>query len=363
MQTERVQSAADAPDYVRPNGPERITRVLLLAITLGLCDQTYWMYSNMDRWQHGYEYWKTFIDGAGLAPEQYRIGVKWAAWLMVEHFGWGFRHGFALMDVFGTLATVYLIYALLQRRPEVRHASAALQWFASAAFVALTCFYLGWVGSYFRPETLPTAGFAAVIVWAWATWDYSTSGSGRWWRPLALLAACLVQAFIRADVPFALSAGMLFACATHQRSDATDRRLKIVVSVLCVGITAAVQLYLTKVRYPHASYGPIPILMIRYDLRQPLTFPPFLCFMLPVAWTFVRFWRDRAYRFASQTDLGLVVGSALYLVLWIVMGKLDEVRIFIPFAMALAPLTIGLAMRRIGTVAIDPKSVSLDSSG
>jgi hypothetical protein len=35
-------------------------------------------------------------------------------------------------------------------------------------------------------------------------------------------------------------------------------------------------------------------------------------------------------------------------IFWLVLGKLDEERIFIPFAMALIPLTVELAMRRIG---------------
>jgi hypothetical protein len=87
--------------------------------------------------------------------------------------------------------------------------------------------------------------------------------------------------------------------------------------------------------------------MIRHDLRQPLTFPPFLCFMLPIAWTFLRFWRGRNRQTGEDTDLGLVLGSMVYVVFWLVLGKLDEVRIFIPFALALIPLTVELAMRRI----------------
>jgi hypothetical protein len=360
MQTERVQSAADEPDCVSTSHPEAATRVLLLAVALGLCDQIYWMYSSMDRYQAGY--WNTFIDGAGPAPEQYRIGVKFAAWWMVEHLGWGFRHGFALMDVAGTLTAVYLIYALLQRRPDVRAASPALKWFASAAFVALTCFYFAWVGSFFRPETLPTVGFVAVMVWLWTTWDGTSSGSERLWRVVALIVASLLQAFIRADVPFALNAGMVLGCVVTRRRRARDRGWKIAIGVLCVAIAGAVQLYLMMMKYPHASYGPVPVLMVRYDFRHPLKFVPFVCFMLPVAWTFARFWRDRAYKLLNQADVGLVIASVLYLVLWIVMGKPDEVRIFVPFALALAPLTVDLAMRRISPDGVKSKTLLLDSS-
>ena len=88
-------------------------------------------------------------------------------------------------------------------------------------------------------------------------------------------------------------------------------------SLLCAGVAGATQLYIMRVKYPHASYGPIPILMVRYDLRQPLTFPPFLCFMLPVAWTFIWFWRSRNQRSGEDTDLGLVIASMVYVIFWV----------------------------------------------
>jgi hypothetical protein len=119
------------------------------------------------------------------------------------------------------------------------------------------------------------------------------------------------------------------------------------VSLLCAVIAGGTQLYIMWVKYPHASYGPIPVLMIRHDLQQPLTFPPFFCFMLPIAWTYFRLWHDRNRRSGEDTDLGLVIGSMLYVIFWLVLGKLDEVRIFIPFALALMPLTVELAMNRI----------------
>ena len=148
-------------------GPQRTARMLLLAFALGLCDLTYWQYSYLDRINP--DYWKSFIDGVGLAPEQYRIGVKLAAWWMVQHFGWGFRHGFTLFDVVSSLAAVFLLYNLLQRRAAVRSASVQVQWFASAAFIALTCFYLVWV------DWDPTSGQRLCPIRAW---PLSCSGSG-----------------------------------------------------------------------------------------------------------------------------------------------------------------------------------------
>ena len=328
-------------------GPQRTARMLLLAFALGLCDLTYWQYSYLDRINP--DYWKSFIDGVGLAPEQYRIGVKLAAWWMVQHFGWGFRHGFALFDVVSSLAAVFLLYNLLQRRAAVRSASVQVQWFASAAFIALTCFYLVWVGSYFRPETLPNSGLAAIMLWLWASWDRIASKRlGQLWMAIALVAASALQGWIRADLACVLNVGIFAGYLVRQRTGRVQHAgWKLAVSLLCAGVAGATQLYIMRVKYPHASYGPIPILMVRYDLRQPLTFPPFLCFMLPVAWTFIWFWRSRNQRSDEDTDLGFVIASMLYVILWVVLGKLDEVRIYIPFALALTPLTVELAMRRI----------------
>ena len=347
MQAEDAQPAEVGVSAVASGGPQRSARILLLAILLGLCDQTYWQYSFVDRYQPGY--WKSFIDGVGLAPEQYRIGVKMAAWWIAEHFGWGFRHGFVLIDLVSSLTGIFLLYQLLQRRRGVRTASLELQWFASAAFITLSCFYLIWVGSYFRPETLPTAGLLALAAWLWSSWD-RVQGSRRVWVAIALTGVAAIQSWVRADVACALFAGFFLACLIRRRpGELRDRAGKLIVSVLCIGIAGATQLYIMRVKYPHASYGTTPILMIRHDLQQPLALPPFLCFMVPIVWTYVQFWRNRSRGWEDHNDSGLIIASLLYLVLWVVLGKLDEVRIFIPFALAMIPLSVDLSLRHVST--------------
>jgi hypothetical protein len=232
----------------------------------------------------------------------------------------------------------------------VRTASLELQWLASVAFIALSCFYLVWVGSYFRPETLPNAGLLALTVWLWSSWD-RVRRNGRVWIAIALTVVAALQGWVRADVGCAIYAGIFLACLIRRRpGKLRDRAWKLIVSLLCVGIAGATQLYIMRVKYPHASYGPTPILMIRHDLQQPLAFPPFVCFMVPIIWTYVQFWRNRSRGWEDYTDSGLIIASLLYLVLWIVLGRLDEVRIFIPFALAMIPVSVDLALRHISTV-------------
>jgi len=73
--------------------------------------------------------------------------------------------------------------------------------------------------------------------------------------------------------------------------------------------------------------------------------PPFVLFLLPLLWMLARgvrrgFARDAAGR-------AFLAGAVVYAALWVTIGKIDEVRIFLPFALALAPLTVEMAMERV----------------
>ena len=338
--------AANADTSPKPGArmlsPRRATQVLLVATVLGVCDQSYWQYSDVDHYFAGS--WLPYVHGTGLAPEQYRIGVKMAAWWMVQHFSWQFRYGFTLMDVIASTAGVLLIYNLLQNKQAIQGANRALQWFASAGFLFLVCFYMAWVGFFFRPETLPSVGLTACMAWLWTR--SATKRGGTVLTICGLLVAAAVQAWIRADIPCALNAGIFLVSLTASgRGLSISRRSALATSLICIAVAAGTQLYIMRVLYPHASYGPIPLIMVTHDLHQPLAFPPFLIFMLPLFWTVIQAWRQRST--LDSGSKGLLIGAAIYFVLWIVMGKLDEVRIFIPFAVVLIPVTMELAERRI----------------
>lgn len=326
-------------------GPQRATRVLLLAAILGVCDQSYWQYSNVDHYFSGY--WLPFAHGTGGAPEQYRIGVKMTAWWLVRHFSWGFRHGFTLMDVIASSVGVLLVYDLLLRKTFFQTASTALQWFASAGLALLVCYYMAWVGFFFRPETLPSFGLTACMAWLWT---HRTDGRRNGLTICGLLFCAAVQAWIRADIPCALNAGMFLVSLTRRGEGLSlSRRAALLTSAACVAVAVGTQLYIMRILYPHASYGSIPLFMFTRDLHQPLTFPPFLIFMVPLIWTAWQAWRQRSVLDAGSR--GLLLGATIYFVLWILLGKLDEVRIFIPFAVALVPVTVELATRRISFTA------------
>lgn len=348
LRSETAPAEHSGRDIAIPNpgtrmpSPKRVTRVLLLAAVLGVCDQSYWQYSNVDHYLK--DYWTPFVQGTGAAPEQYRIGVKMTAWWLVQHLSWSFRYGFTLMDVVASTAGALLVYDLLLRRPVIRNASAPLKWFASAGFLLLVCYYMAWVDFYFRPETLPSFGLMACMAWLWTRRREERGGTAL--TICGLLAAAAAQAWVRADLPCVLNAGM-FVVSMMRRGEglSISRRAALVTSAACIAVAASTQLYIMHVIYPHASYGRIPLLMVTHDLHMPLTFPPFLIFTLPLGWTAVQAWRQRSA--LDGGSRGLLLGAAIYLVLWVLLGKLDEVRIFVPFAVTMIPVTMELIVRRI----------------
>lgn len=319
-----------------------MTRVLLLAVILGTCEQSYSHYRDIDHYFSGY--WMPFIHGSGAAPEQYRIGIKMIAWWLVQHLSWSFHLGFALIDVITSAAGALLVYDLLLHRPAIRMSNTAMQWFASAGFVLLMCYYMMWVNSFFRPETMPCIGLTACMAWLWTCPRHERSGAVL--TICGLLAVTVALAWIRADIPCAFSAGIFVASlAQAGRGLSISRTAAQATSAGCFLVAAGTQLYIMRVLYPQASYGKVPVLMATRDLRDPLVFPPFLIFIVPLVWTAVQAYRQRSV--LDTGSRGLLLGAIIYFVLWVLLGKLDEVRIFIPFAVVLIPITMELAVRRI----------------
>jgi hypothetical protein len=96
--------------------------------------------------------------------------------------------------------------------------------------------------------------------------------------------------------------------------------------------------------YPHAGYGTTPVFELGQNLTHPLGMIPFVLFMLPWGWLVVTLVRRRST--AEAPSMALVTGSAIYVVMWFVLGRIEEVRIFLPYATALIPVTCACAMRR-----------------
>jgi hypothetical protein len=96
--------------------------------------------------------------------------------------------------------------------------------------------------------------------------------------------------------------------------------------------------------YPQATYGHTQVVQLFLNLRSPEKFIPFVLFLAPFAWTAAML-RQRRYE-SGSAEMGMFTAAVIFLGMWVTVGRIGEVRIFLPFALALAPLTVELAMQR-----------------
>src|ERR1700756_4601925 len=326
-------------------GPKKVASVLLSAIILSTGYLDYWAYSQA--FYKEPNLWMDVVSGTGSAPSQYRIGVVDTAYFLAHHLHLGMRHTLGLLDVISGMIAVFALFVVLQRSTVYRAASVATQWFGAASFIVLVQFYLAWLIWYQRPETLPTAAILALtlLLVAGSPGREGESAIGRAGTVIALLLLAVAQGFVRADVAFALHLGILLVCLTKAGNGfALPRGVQAGTSVAAMLLAVGIQYWLMKRVYPQASYGDTPVLQFFLNLKSPQAYAPFLLFLLPAGWTGVMLSRRR-YE-GESADRGMFTAAVIFLWMWVVVGKIAEVRIFMPFALALAPLTAELAMQR-----------------
>jgi hypothetical protein len=236
---------------------------------------------------------------------------------------------------------VFAVFFVFRRSKLYREAGLAGRWFGAAGFVVLVQFYLAWLLWYQRPETLPTAAILALALLLLA--ETVRGGVGTAVAGLLVLAA--VQGFVRADVAFALHLGILLVCLTPLgRGFALSRGLQAGTSAVAMLIVLGIQYWLMRRVFPEANYGSTPVFQLFTNLSSPVSWIPFVLFMAPFSWTVGMVGRRR-YRMESG-GVAVLVGALIFLGMWLMVGRVAEVRIFIPFALALVPLTTGMAMQR-----------------
>jgi hypothetical protein len=329
--------------------PERPTRVLLALFIVGVCSRGAGYYSVAERADPGM--WTRILRGTANAPDQYRIGVVVVA-------DWATRHlphltmarSFAALDLLASLYAVMLLYSLLLNGEVYRSASLAKRWFASAGFAALVMYLMDWANWYQKVSTLPSALLVAVLLWLWTP----SSAEARpvpLLRMAGILTISLLLSFVRADLALFVSLGFLASCLLFPDPPlALPRAWAITTSLAGSLLAAGVQLYLMKVRYPAATYGGVHAFMLPYDWWKLSKWAAVLIFLAPFLWTALGNFRQRTL--GRSAGGALILGALGYAVLWFFMGRLDEVRIFLPMALATVALTIETVMRRMGAESI-----------
>jgi hypothetical protein len=333
-------------------GPKRVGSVLLIAIVLSTGYLDYWAYS-----QTFYKeptIWMDVVSGTGSAPNQYRIAVIDTAYFLARHLHVGMRHTLALLDVISGMIAVFVLFLVLQRSAVYRKASLAAQWFGAASFIILVQFYFAWLLWYQRPETLPSAAILALTLLLIAGRSpglerggaIGTAGTaGTVGTVLGLLLLAVAQGFVRADVAFALHLGILLVCLTSAgKGFALPRGVQAGTSLVAMLLALGIQYDLMKRVYPQANYGKTQVLQLSWNLKSPSGYAPFFLFLVPLGWTVVMLARRR-YQ-TSASGIGMLMGAVVFFAMWVTAGRIKEVRIFLPFALALSPLTVEMAMQR-----------------
>ncbi len=324
-------------------GPKRITSILLSIILLASGFLDYWEYSRQFYKDPGV--WAGVIAGTSSAPSQYRIGVVFLANFLATHTHLALRHTLTLLDLITAFIAVFTLLLVLRRSAVYRKAGLAGEWLGAACFVILTQFYLAWLQWYQRPETLPTTAILSLVLLLLAV-KLPLPAAARMVVPVGgILLLAAMQGFVRADVAFALHVGILLVCLTPLgKGFALPRAVQAATSLVCVLLVLGIQYALMRKIYPHATYGDTPVLQLFSNLTTPRELIPFVLFLLPLGWTFFTLARRR-YE-VQPASIAVLTGSVIFLGMWFTVGRIEEVRIFLPFAMAIIPLTAELAMQR-----------------
>ena len=292
-------------------------------------------------------FWTTMIMGTAPAPAQYRVGVIRVAYWMTQHLHMGMRFTLCIVDMTSVLTAVLLLYSLLVQSSIYRNAGLAAQWFSSAAFVLLVQFYLVWPFMDMRPETLPSTLIVAMLLWLWTrknSW-LNQSTEGHMLTATIILLLSLAQGLVRADVAIAMNAGVFLVCLTRSGKDlGLPKTAALLTSLASILLAGAIQVYMMKVVYPHARYIEA-VFQLKLNINSLSRIVTLLLFLPPYVWTLDQIRRRRFT--VNASDLALIVGSLIYAGMWSILGTWRAVRIFLPFAMALVPLTVQMAMRRI----------------
>jgi hypothetical protein len=305
----------------------------------------------LDSREYGLEFhknpnaWMDVVSGTANAPAQYRIGVVDTAAFLARHGHLALGHVFTVLDVLSALIAVFVLFWVFGRSVVYQRAGLTAQWFGAACFLVLMQFYLGWVIWYQRPETLPTAAMLAVALALLVVRLPLPHRMGTVLAVAGLLLLAVAQGYVRADVALALHVGVLLVCFTSAGSDfVLGRWVQAGTSLVAVVLAAGIQYDLMRRVFPQATYGDTPVFQLLLNLRAPSTQLPFFLFLVPFGWTAVTLMRRR-YR-VSAAGAGVFAGAVIFMGMWLLVGRIKEVRIFLPFALALAPLTVELAMQR-----------------
>lgn len=273
------------------------------------------------------------LHGGLDAPIQYRVGV----WLLVcrLHVWLHMSLWLALtaVDVAALVLLLWCLVGILRENPVYTRLSPTSRLLSFVGMFFLVEYSLVWGHWYQYPETIPSCLFvcvSALLISAKAVKSRFLSG-------VFLVGLSCIQGLIRADVAVILHAGFLLgACLPFAKNMPLGRLRQVCISLLAATVAGGIQVYLMRVQFPSAKYGSAGVFQIVANLH-PMQWMTALLGLFPF-WLLLWLVGKRFYRPDSVTAV-LLISSLLYLAVWCMVGLIDEVRIFLPFAIVLLPAT------------------------
>lgn len=278
--------------------------------------------------------------GTDHAPNQYRIGIPWLARTLARPLGLAkFYILYTVFDLACALAAGWLCYLALLRSDLFAALPEARRPLAVVALLAAFPWPLAWVVGWQRPETLPSA------LYLLATLAMLDRVRERKLWIAAIAAATAWQSSVRTDIPAVLGAAVLLlglASGPASRRIFGSRKLCLGLGAVLAGTAVAAQLCLQKILFPHALYPPdTPVFEFAANLA-PRRLIPFAIALLP--WAFIVALALRLRSRLQPLDWLPILAGSLYLPLWWTVGVVGEVRLFVPFLLAIVVLAAKLAV-------------------
>ncbi len=321
----------------------RFFNLSLLLIVGEMIFADYWAYSRSYYKDPGI--WSTPLQGRASAPEQYRVAVLKFADFLSRHSHIGMRHALTVIDFTATLIAVFVLSSLGKIYFRQNGFTREQQMLGSIIFLGLVQYYFLWVTDYQRPETLTSAMLVSLsfllLKWKLPLQEKISSLCSAF----LLIALAVMQGFVRADVAFALHAGVFLTCVfSNGKEFVLTRKVQLATSAVAALCAGGIQYYLMHDVYPYATYGTTPVVefWLNWGPRRLLPFGLFVFPFIATAFFAIR----RRYRLDGAA-VALVISSVIYLGMWFAVGKIDEERIFLPFALAIAPVTAFLFTARL----------------
>ena len=281
------------------------------------------------------------LSGTDHAPNQYRVALPYLARAVssLTHTS-KYYVLYSISDFLCALGACWIYYRLLRGAAVMQRLGSSEGLVVVAFLLAAVAYPFAWVTSFQRPETLPTALYLALM--CLVICQVRT-------LPMMLASASLLtlwQGFVRSDVPATFGVAVMLVCWTSASKKLFgSKRRAAAFGAVSAGLAIAVQFVLQHYLFPHATYPPdtkLVQLLFNLHARPLATFSiAILPYGLIVAGA-IACWKQ-----LDGLDQLLIVASLAYLPLWFTVGVALEVRIFVPYLLALTPTAAKLIVLRL----------------